>query len=259
MRRVIPFAPWQTAYFLRWLRDMSRRGWELQTVKGVKAVFVPAGHGGQNYALFPENAAPQELDELFRRLEEGSLTAPPALDRPMPGRLTLPEDPRLAKLVGEIGSYKYIQLVYQLRRDNGWEEVCDWGPFCVMRSTRPDAVPPPRLPELTENAKLYRKGQTSTAAMNLGFLLSLPFLAVLKDTGLLFWQKLATAAALVAAACFGVDRLLFHGILSPEKWDGMSYEECLYRAAGRTVLLYVIVVAAPIAALLYSFLSLLRT
>ena len=259
MRRVIPFAPWQTAYFLRWLRDMSRRGWELQTVKGVKAVFVPAGHGGQNYALFPENAAPQELDELFRRLEEGSLTAPPALDRPMPGRLTLPEDPRLAKLVGEIGSYKYIQLVYQLRRDNGWEEVCDWGPFCVMRSTRPDAVPPPRLPELTENAKLYRKGQTSTAAMNLGFLLSLPFLAALKDTGLLFWQKLATAAALVAAACFGVDRLLFHGILSPEKWDGMSYEECLYRAAGRTVLLYVIVVAAPIAALLYSFLSLLRT
>lgn len=259
MRRVIPFAPWQTAYFLRWLRDMSRRGWELQTVKGVKAVFVPAGHGGQNYALFPENAAPQELDELFRRLEEGSLTAPPALDRPMPGRLTLPEDPRLARLVGEIGSYKYIQLVYQLRRDNGWEEVCDWGPFCVMRSTRPDAVPPPRLPELTENAKLYRKGQTSTAAMNLGFLLSLPFLAVLKDTGLLFWQKLATAAVLVAAACFGVDRLLFHGILSPEKWDGMSYEECLYRAAGRTVLLYVIVVAAPIAALLYSFLSLLRT
>lgn len=100
MRRVIPFAPWQTAYFLRWLRDMSRRGWELQTVKGVKAVFVPAGHGGQNYALFPENAAPQELDELFRRLEEGSLTAPPALDRPMPGSLTLPEDPRLARLVG---------------------------------------------------------------------------------------------------------------------------------------------------------------
>ena len=259
MRRVIPFAPWQTAYFLRWLRDMSAKGWALQTIKGVKAVFVPAGHGGQNYALFPENAAPQELDELFRRLEEGSLTAPPALDRPMPGRLTLPEDPRLAKLVGEIGSYKYIQLGYQLRRDNGWEEVCDWGPFCVMRSTRPDAVPPPRLPELTENAKLHRKGQTSTTAMNLGFLLSLPFLAALKDTGLLFWQKLAAAAALVAAACFAVDRVLFHGVLSPEKWDDMSYEECLHRAAGRTVLLYVIVVAAPIAALLYSFLSLLRT
>ena len=259
MRRVIPFAPWQTAYFLRWLRDMSAKGWALQTIKGVKAVFVPAGHGGQNYALFPENAAPQELDELFRRLEEGSLTAPPALDRPMPNSLTLPEDPRLAKLVGEIGSYKYIQLVYQLRRDNGWEEVCDWGGLCVMRSTRPDAVPPPRLPELTENAKLHRKGQTSTAAMNLGFLLSLPFLAALKDTGLLFWQKLAAAAALVAAACFAVDRVLFHGVLSPEKWDDMSYEECLHRAAGRTVLLYVIVAAAPIAALLYSFLSLLRT
>jgi len=56
-----------------------------------------------------------------------------------------------------------------------------------------------------------------------------------------------------------VDRVLFHGVLSPEKWDDMSYEECLHRAAGRTVLLYVIVVAAPIAALLYSFLSLLRT
>lgn len=177
----------------------------------------------------------------------------------MPNSLTLPEDPRLARLVEEIGSYKYIQLLYQLRRDNGWEEVCDWGGLCVMRSTRPDAVPPPRLPELTENAKLHRKGQTSTAAMNLGFLLLLPFLAALKDTGLLFWQKLAAAAALVAAACFAVDRVLFHGGLSPEKWDDMSYEECLHRAAGRTVLLYVIVVAAPIAALLYSFLSLLRT
>ena len=259
MRRVIPFAPWQTAYFLRWLRDMSDRGWVLQTIKGVKAVFVPAAPGGQIYALFPEGAAPQELDELFHRLEEGSLTAPPALDRPMPNSLTLPEDPRFARLVGEIGSYKYIQLLYQLRRDNGWEEVCDWGGLCVMRSTRPDAVPPPRLPELTENAKLHRKGQTSTAAMNLGFLLSLPFLAALKDTGLLSWQKLAAAAALVAAACFAVDRVLFHGVLSPEKWDDMSYEECLHRAAGRTVLLYVIVVAAPIAALLYSFLSLLRT
>ena len=177
----------------------------------------------------------------------------------MPNSLTLPEDPRLAKLVGEIGSYKYIQLLYQLRRDNGWEEVCDWGGLCVMRSTRPDAVLPLRLPELTENTKLHRKGQTSTAAMNLGFLLSLPFLAALKDTGLLSWQKLAAAAALVAAACFAVDRVLFHGALSPEKWDDMSYEECLHRAAGRTVLLYVIVVAAPIAALLYSFLSLLRT
>ena len=83
--------------------------------------------------------------------------------------------------------------------------------------------------------------------------------SALKDTGLLSWQKLAAAAALVAAACFAVDRVLFHGALSPEKWDDMSYEECLHRAAGRTVLLYVIVVAAPIAALLYSFLSLLRT
>lgn len=47
MRRVIPFAPWQTAYFLRWLRDMSDRGWVLQTIRGVKAVFVPAAPGGR--------------------------------------------------------------------------------------------------------------------------------------------------------------------------------------------------------------------
>lgn len=48
------------------------------------AVFVPAAPGGQNYALFPENAAPQELDELFRRLEEGSLTAPRRWTVPCP-------------------------------------------------------------------------------------------------------------------------------------------------------------------------------
>ena len=110
MRKMIPFAPWQTAYFLRWLRDMSQKGWELKAIKGFHAVFAPGTSGGQNYALFPPDATAQDLDELFLRLEDGSLTAPPELDRPMPNRLVLPEDPRLAQLVGKIGPYKYIQL-----------------------------------------------------------------------------------------------------------------------------------------------------
>ena len=104
-----------------------------------------------------------------------------------------------------------------------------------MRSTRPDAVPPPRLPECAENVKLHQKGQGTTAAMNLGFLLSLPALALLKNTGLLFWLKLL-GAVLAAALCIIVDRVLFRRILSPEKWDELSYEECLHRASGRTVL-----------------------
>lgn len=256
MRKVIPFAPWQTAYFLRWLREMSRKGWGLKEIKGTRAVFTPAASDNCQYALFPENAVPQELDELFRRIEEGSITVPPELERPMPNRLTLPEDPRLAELIGKIGPYQYIQLVYQLRRDNGWEEVCDWGGFTVMRSTRSDAVPPPRLAELTENTKLHQKGQTTTAAMNLGFLLILPVLALLKNTGLLFWQKLLAGSAALVLSCFAVNRILFRRILSPEKWDDMSYEDCLHRAAGRTMLLYIIVIGAPLAALLYSILSL---
>ena len=129
-----------------------------------------------------------------------------------------------------------------------------------MRSTRPDAVPPPRLPECAENVKLHQKGQGTTAAMNLGFLLSLPALALLKNTGLLFWQKLLLGAVLVAALCIIVDQVLFRRILSPEKWDELSYEECLHRASGRTVLFYLAVIGAPIAALLYSFFAmLLRT
>ena len=77
MRKMIPFAPWQTAYFLRWLRDMSQKGWELKAIKGFHAVFAPGTSGGQNYALFPPDATAQDLDELFLRLEDGSLTAPP--------------------------------------------------------------------------------------------------------------------------------------------------------------------------------------
>lgn len=258
MRRVIPFAPWQTAYFLRWLRDMSDRGWVLQTIKGVKAVFVPAAPGGQIYALFPENAAPQELDELFRRLEEGSLTAPPALDRPMPGRLTLPEDPRLARLVGEIGSYKYTQLVYQLRRDNGWEEVCDWGPFCVMRSTRPDTVPPPLLEAFVESAKKGKRMQNISDAMNLTVLLVTPVVTLLKGgiAGYAFWQKLLVLMVLFTLVCFVIYQLLLRRLMSPERWD-IPYEECVRQMGRMTLLSYIITVGTAISVFIYPILDLM--
>ena len=256
MRKMIPFAPWQTAYFLRWLRDMSQKGWELKAIKGFHAVFAPGTSGGQNYALFPPDATAQDLDELFLRLEDGSLTAPPELDRPMPNRLVLPEDPRLAQLVGKIGPYKYIQLVYQLRRDNGWAEVCEWGGFTVMRSTRPDAVPPPRLTEYTEKTEETRKGRFPVAALDLGFLLALPALALIKDTGLLFWQKGLAGGAALAAACFIMSQVLGHAF-SRKAWDNMSYEDCLHKAGKRAALLYIIVIGAPIAAMLHSAFSLL--
>lgn len=258
MRRVIPFAPWQTAYFLRWLRDMSDRGWVLQTIKGVKAVFVPAAPGGQIYALFPENAAPQELDELFRRLEEGSLTAPPALDRPMPNSLTLPEDPRLARLVGEIGSYKYIQLLYQLRRDNGWEEVCDWGGLCVMRSTRPDTVPPPLLEAFVESAKKGKRMQNISDAMNLTVLLVTPVVTLLKGgiAGYAFWQKLLVLMVLFTLVCFVIYQLLLRRLMSPERWD-IPYEECVRQMGRMTLLSYIITVGTAISVFIYPILDLM--
>lgn len=256
MRKVIPFAPWQTAYFLRWLGDMSRQGWELKDIKWSRAVFVPATSGGRQYALFPSGVANEETDELFRRIGDGSLTVPPERERPMPNRLVLPEDPRLAQLVGKIGPYKYIQLVYQLRRDNGWAEVCEWGGFTVMHSTRPDAVPPPRLTEYTEKTEETRKGRFPVAALDLGFLLALPALALIKDTGLLFWQKVLAGGAALAAACFIMSQVLRHAF-SREAWDNMSYEDCLHKAGKRAALLYIIVIGAPIAAMLHSVLSLL--
>ena len=89
----------------------------------------------------------------MRRLEDGNLAVPPALDRPMPGKLTLPEEPHLSALVGQIGPYQYVQPVNQLRRDNGWELVYDWGSFSVMRRLRPDAAPPPSLEAVISVAK----------------------------------------------------------------------------------------------------------
>ena len=91
MKKLIPIAPWQTSFFTRWLRDMARQGWELKDTKGVRAVFVPAAPGSREYALFPPDAAPEELDELFRRIDEGGITVPPELERPVPSRLALPE------------------------------------------------------------------------------------------------------------------------------------------------------------------------
>lgn len=256
MRKVIPFEPQQTAYFLRWLREMSQKGWELKDIKGFDAVFAPADFEGQCYALFPPDATAQELDELFRRIEEGSITTPSKPERPMPSSLALPEDPRFAELVGKIGPYQYVQLIVQLRRDNGWEAISDWGGFTVMRSTRPDAVPPPRIPEYTEKAERNRKGLCSTTASNLGFLLSVPVLALLKGTGLLFWQKLLAGGAAVVAACFIMELVLRH-IFSSEKWKDMSYEDCLHEAGRGTVLLYVVAIGAAFATILYSILSLL--
>ena len=145
MRKMIPFAPWQTAYFIRWLGEMSRQGWALKDIKWGRAIFVPAVSGGRQYALFPSGAANEEIDELFLRIGDGSLTVPPELERPIPSDLMLPEDPRLAELVGKIGPYQYTQLINQLRREKGWEAVCDWDAFTVMRQTRPDAAQPPEL------------------------------------------------------------------------------------------------------------------
>lgn len=44
MHKTFPFVPWQTAYFLRWLRDMSRQGWALTDIRGGRTVFRPAIH-----------------------------------------------------------------------------------------------------------------------------------------------------------------------------------------------------------------------
>ena len=50
------------------------KGLGFGNIKGIKAIVKPAAPDICQYALFPENAAPQELDELFRRMEEGSIT-----------------------------------------------------------------------------------------------------------------------------------------------------------------------------------------
>ena len=260
MKKLIPIAPWQTSFFTRWLRDMARQGWELKDTKGVRAVFVPAAPGSREYALFPPDAAPEELDELFRRINEGGIIVPPELERPVPSRLALPEDPRLAELVKKIGTYKYIQLVYQLRREHGWEEVCEWGGLSVMRAVRPDPVPPPSLTAYAEEMKANRKGLQFTNAVNMGLLVVAPLLLLLCDldgfAAWAVWAKVLMGLALLTGICALLYYVLFRRILAPEKWD-MPYEECLRRATRLTVLNYAMTTMAALAAVLYPILKLL--
>lgn len=259
MKKLIPIAPWQTSFFTRWLRDMARQGWELKDTKGVRAVFVPAAPGSREYALFPPDATEEELDELFRRINEGGITVPPELERPVPSRLALPEDPRLAELVKKIGTYKYIQLVYQLRREHGWEEVCEWGGLSVMRAVRPDPVPPP-LTAYAEEMKANRKGLRFGDAINMGLLLVAPLLLLLRNlngfSAWAVWEKVLMGLALLAGMCTLLYYVLFRRILAPEKWD-MPYEECLRRATRLTVLNYAMTTMAALAAVLYPILKLL--
>ena len=254
MRKMIPFAPWQTAYFTRWLGEMSRQGWALKDIKWGRAVFVPAASGGRQYTLFPSGATDEEIDELFRRIGNGSLTVPPELERPMPGDLTLPEDPRLVELVGKSGPYQYAQLIKQLRRDNGWEAVCDWDVFTVMRRTRPDAAQPPELKAYTEAAKKHGKKQNGSTVINLLALLVAPALALISGEGPAIWQKITLGIVLATLVCYVVYLRLSRHVMAPEKWD-MPYEECLRRAAGLTVLEAVVLVGTAISAVVYPILT----
>ena len=81
-------------------------------------------------------------------------------------------------------------------------------------------------------------------------------LALLKNTDLPFWQKLLAGGAAVAAACFIMELVLRH-IFSSDKWEDMSYEDCLHEVGRGTVFLYVVAIGASFATILYSFLSLL--
>ena len=254
MKKVIPFAPWQTAYFLRWLGDMSRQGWELKDIKWGKAVFVPATPSGRQYAVFPSGAADEEVDELFRRIGDGSITVPPELEHPIPSDLMLQKDPRLAELMGKIGSYQYAQLIKQLRRDNGWETVCDWDAFTVMRKTRPDAAQPPELTAYAEAAKKHGKQQNGSTVINLVALLVAPVLALVSGDGAVIWQKITLGIVLATLVCYVVYLRLSRHVLTPEKWD-MSYEECLRRAAGLAVLRSTIIVGAAVSAVVYPILT----
>ena len=254
MRKMIPFAPWQTAYFTRWLGEMSRQGWALKTIKWGRAVFVPAASGGRQYALFPSCAADEEIDELFRRIGDGSLTVPPELEHPMPSDLMLQEDPRLAELAGKIGPYQYVQLINQLRREKGWEDVCDWDAFTVMRQTRPDAAQPPELTAYAEAAKKHGKKQNGSTVINLLALLVAPALALISGEGPAIWQKITLGIVLATLVCYVVYLRLSRHVMAPEKWD-MPYEECLRRAAGLTVLEAVVLVGTAISAVVYPILT----
>ena len=256
MRKMIPFAPWQTAYFTRWLGEMSRQGWALKNIKWGRAAFAPAASGGRQYALFPSGAADEEIDELFRRIGDGSLTVPPELEHPIPSDLMLPEDPRLAELVGKIGSYQYAQLIKQLRRDNGWEAVCDWDAFTVMRQTRPDAVQPPELNVDVEAAKKAQAARDAMTARNLALLMVLPIVVLIRElVAYDFWLKCA-AALLLLWIIYRVLLLVRRGIFSEENLS-LPYEQYLRRMGRATAVKNVVEIAAAVAVLMYPILRLL--
>ena len=256
MRKMIPFAPWQTAYFTRWLGEMSRQGWALKDIKWGRAIFAPAASGGRQYALFPSCVADEEIDELFRRIGDGSLTVPPELERPMPSDLTLPEDPRLAELVGKIGSYQYVQLINQLRREKGWEAVCDWDAFTIMRQTRPDAAQPPELNVDVEAAKKAQAARDTMTARNLALLMVLPIVVLIREiTAYNFWLKCA-AALLLLWVIYRILLLVRRRIFSEENL-GLPYEQYLRRMGRAMAVKNAVEIAAAIAVLVYPILRLL--
>ena len=243
-------------YFLRWLEDMSRQGWELEDIKWGKAVFVSAAPGGRQYALFPAGAAGEEVDELFHRIEDGSLIVPPEMERPMSSRLALPEDHRLAELVGKIGSYQYAQLIAQLRRENGWEAISGWGGFTVMRQTRPDAAQPPELTVDVENTKVAQKERDTMTARNLALLMTLPVVVLIREIAAYnFWLKCA-AALLLLWVIYRILLLVRRKVFSEENLS-LPYEQYL-RRVGRIMAVNnmveavaaIIVIVYPIVALL---------
>ena len=256
MRKAIPFAPWQTAYFLRWLGDMSRQGWELEDIKWGKAVFAPATSGGRQYALFPAGAAGEEVDELLYRIEDGSLTVPPEMERPMSSRLALPEDPRLVELVGKIGPYQYAQLIAQLRRENSWEAISDWGSFSVMRQTRPDAAQPPELTVDVETAKASQRERDTITARNLALLMVLPIVVLIREiVAYNFWLKCA-AALLLLWVIYRILLLVRRRIFSEENLN-LPYEQYL-RQVGRIMAVNnVVEMAATIIVIVYPIVALL--
>lgn len=158
----------------------------------------------------------------MRRLEDGNLAVPPALDRPMPGKLTLPEEPHLAALVGQIGPYQYVQPVNQLRRDNGWELVYDWGSFSVMRRLRPDAAPPPSLEAVISVAKDASKQLHRSNIWQLALLIA-PAMALLRHNSHSNGQIVLLAGILLSLLFYVVLMRLFRR----KRDESLSYEECL--------------------------------
>ena len=256
MRKTIPFAPWQAAYFLRWLGDMSRQGWELRSIKWDRAVFEPASAGSCHYALFSIHPTGEEADELFRRIGDGSLTVPPELECPMPSRPASPEEDRLAALEKELGAYRYTQIITQLRREKGWECICRWQSFAVMRQIRQDAEEPPVLNVDVEAAKKAQTAWDTMTARNLALLMTLPIVVLIREIVTYnFWLKCA-AALLLLWVIYRVLLLVRRRIFSEENLS-LPYEQYLRRMGRATAVKNAVEIAAAVAVLMYPILRLL--